>query len=163
MASPRTIHRSTVLDAPANLVWAAVRTPQAFQFVTRGLIDWRPARGRLEAWREGESITGWLLLGGVVPFSRHRIRFEEINDRGRLLRSDESGGIVRSWRHDILIEHLDDRSSRYTDVVEIDAGPFTWPVVAVASAFYRARQRRWRVLACVLAWTDRSRSDLAQA
>jgi hypothetical protein len=160
MSRPRTIRRSTVLAAPADLVWAAVRTPQAFRFVTAGLVDWRPLRGRTEPWKVGESATGWLLLGGVLPFSRHRIRVVDLDDEKRLLRSDESGGVIRSWRHDITVESLDDDHARYTDVVEIDAGPLTPLVAGFAWVFYRLRQRRWEVLAQVLSGADRSRHDV---
>jgi hypothetical protein len=157
MISPRTIRRSTDLDADPDLVWAAVRTPQAFRFVTRGLLDWRPLRGRVEPWREGEESTGWLLLGGVLPFSRHRIRVAEIDHAARILRSDESGGPIRSWRHDILVEPLDGGRTRYTDVIAIDAALFTPVVAAFAWWFYGIRQRRWRRLAEVLGAAERIR------
>ncbi len=162
----RTIRRSTGLDAAPDLVWAAVRSPQGFQFVTRGLLDWRPLRGRVEPWREGEEATGWLLLGGVLPFSRHRIRIARIDDRERVLSSDESGGLIRSWRHDIFVEPLGGHRTRYTDVIAIDAGLFTPAVAAFAWCFYGERQRRWRHLARVLAGTDDARrlvADAAQA
>jgi hypothetical protein len=150
MSSSRTIRRSTDLAAAPDVVWAAVRTPQAFRFVVRGLLEWQPLRGRVEPWREGEEASGWLLLGTVLPFSRHRIRIVEIDDLRRVLRSDESGGPIRSWRHDILVEPLDGDRTRYTDVVAIDAGPLTAAVAAFAWVFSGVRQRRWRQLADVL-------------
>jgi hypothetical protein len=146
----RTTHLSTTLDAPADVVWAAVATPGAFRLVTRGLLDWRPARRRHDRWHEGEEHVGWLLLGGVVPVSRHRLRVERLDDHARLLRSDEGGGLVRSWSHDIVVEPLDDGRCRYTDRIEIDAGPLTPLVWAFAEGFYRVRQRRWRELARIL-------------
>ncbi len=162
MTTARTIRRATLLDAPADLVWAAVRTPQAFRFVTRGLVDWRPIRERTEPWCEGEEATGWLLLGGIVPFSRHRIRVERLDDHERLLRSEESGGAIRAWRHDIVVEPADDGRTRYTDVIEIDAGPLTAFVAAFAWVFYGVRQHRWRTLAAILAAADRSRRELSR-
>lgn len=156
MNHARTIRRSTALDAPADVVWAAVGTPQAFRFVTRGMLDWRPVRGRTQPWRQGEESTGWLLLFGVVPFSRHRLRIAEIDDRAHILRSDESGGVIRSWRHDIFVESAGPSTTRYTDVIRIDAGQLTPLVAAFAWVFYRERQRRWRALASVLAGTVRS-------
>jgi hypothetical protein len=152
---PVTVRRSTILDAPAELVWAAVRTPQAFRYVTAGLVDWRPVRGRSEPWQQDEEETGWLLLGGVLPFSRHHIRIAELDDARRVLRSDESGGPIRSWCHDIVVEPIDATRSRYTDVVRIDAGALTAVVGLIASAFYLLRQRRWRRLAALLAAVDR--------
>ena len=157
LSTPRTIRRSTDLDAPSDVVWAAVRSPSAFRFVTRGLLDWRPLRGRVEPWSQGEEATGWLLLGGVLPFSRHRIRVAEIDDGDRVLRSDEAGGLIRSWRHDIHVEPLEDARTHYTDVIAIDAGPFTLAVAAFAWCFYGERQRRWRLLAPVLSGVDRAR------
>lgn len=162
MSRSRTIRRSTLLDAPADLVWAAVLTPQAFRFVTHGLVDWRPIRGRTEPWREGEEATGWLLLCGVIPFSRHRIRVAELDDRERLLRSDESGGVIRTWHHDIRVEPAEGGRTRYTDVIHIDAGPLTVPVTAFAWVFYAVRQRRWRRLAAILAGVDRSERELSR-
>ncbi|HSL56804.1 MAG TPA: hypothetical protein VK866_03080, partial [Acidimicrobiales bacterium] len=146
----RTTRLTTTLEAPADTVFAAVTTPSAFRLVTRGLVDWRPARGRHDTWREGEERTGWLLVGGVLPISRHRLRVERLDADARLLRSDEGGGPIRSWRHDIHVEPIDARTCRYTDVIEIDAGPLTAVVWAFAEGFYRIRQRRWRELARVL-------------
>jgi ligand-binding SRPBCC domain-containing protein len=162
MTTARTIRRSTLLDAPVDVVWAAVRTPQAFRFVTRGLVDWLPIRGRNDPWREGEEAAGRLLLGGVVPFSRHRIRVERLDDRERLLRSDESGGVIRAWRHDIRVEPADDGRTRYTDVIEIDAGPLTAFVAAFAWVFHGVRQCRWRTLATILDAVDRSGRELSR-
>ena len=161
VGAERTVSNATTLDAPADLVWAAVRTPQAFRFITKGLLVWTPARRRTDPWVQGEERTGWLLLGGVVPCSRHRIRFATIDDRRRLLRSDEGGGLIRSWRHDITVEPLPGGRTRYTDTIRIDAGALTAVVAAFAHAFYRARQRRWRVLAPILAASDRSRHGVA--
>jgi hypothetical protein len=162
MIRTRTVRRSTLLDAHADLVWAAVRTPQAFRFVTHGLVDWQPIRGRTEPWREGEEATGWLLLGGVVPFSRHRIRVAELDDPERLLRSDESGGVIRTWRHDIRVEPVEGGRTRYTDVIHIDAGPLTAVVAAFAWVFYGMRQRRWRMLSTILAGVERSGREVSR-
>jgi hypothetical protein len=160
MTTTRIVRRSTVLDAPPELIWAAVRTPQAFRFVTHGLLDWRPLRGRTEPWTVGEEASGWLLLGGVLPFSRHRIRVAEIDHDARVLRSDESGGPIRAWRHDIIVEAAPDgdgERTRYTDVIAIEAGLLTPLVSAFAQVFYGIRQRRWRRLAILLASADRVR------
>ena len=72
---------------------------------------------------------------------------EELDAAARRVQSDEGSALVRSWRHLITVEPLGSGSCRYTDVVEIDAGPLS-PVVATwAAGFYRWRQRRWRELA----------------
>ena len=150
MDNALTLTRTIDLDAPATAVWDAVRTPAAFRAVTRGLLHYPPAARRSEVWREGETITGRLWLFGVLPLGRHTIRFERIDAAQFTLTSDEHGGLVRSWIHDIVLEPLDDRRTRYLDRVTIDAGWATLPVTAFAWVFYRARQARWRRLAPTL-------------
>jgi hypothetical protein len=145
------VRRCVDLPAPAGAVFAAVRTPAAFRIVTRGLIRLTGLAGRDEPWREGESDRGVLLLFGVIPVSVHRITAESIDPDARVLQSDESGGLIRSWRHRITVAPIDERSSRYEDLIEIDAGIVT-PFIAI-------RQRRWRELADVLAEADRRRRD----
>lgn len=141
---------STTLDAPAHRVWAAVQTPAAFRLVTRGLIRMPAIRHRQDRWQEGETVSGWIFLFGVLPFSRHTLHCARIDDEAMTLRSQEHGGAVRSWNHDIVVTPLDERRCTYRDRIEIDAGPLT-PVVAWwARSFYRFRQRRWRSLAPAL-------------
>lgn len=145
-----TLTRTTDLDAPAPLVWDAVRTPSAFRTVTRGLLRYPPVSHRADAWREGETVTGRLWLFGVLPFSRHTIRVAHIDPDALTLTSHEHGGLIRSWVHDIVLEPIDDRRTRYTDRVTIEAGWATLPITAFAWGFYRIRQARWRQLAPTL-------------
>lgn len=145
-----TLTRTTDLDAPAPAVWEAVCTPAAFRRVTRGLLRYSPASRRVEPWREGETVSGRLWLFGVLPLGRHTIRVARIDAEALTLTSDEHGGLIRSWVHDIVLESLDDHRTRYTDRVRIDAGWATLPVTAFAWLFYRVRQARWRQLAPTL-------------
>lgn len=139
--------RDTLLDAPAAAVWTAVKTPAAFRTVTRGVLTMPAVRARTDAWVEGETVVGWVLLFGCIPFSRHHLWVARIDDAAMTLRSRERGGLLRRWDHDIVVTPVDDRRCRYRDRVEIDAGIVTPLVVAYARWFYGVRQRRWRVLA----------------
>lgn len=146
-----TVTRTTTLEAPAATVWKAVRTPRAFVTVTRGLLRFPVVESRTDEWREGEQIVGWTWLFGVLPFNRHSITVSRIDHDQMTLISDEHGGLIRSWVHDIVVEPLDDHRCRYIDRVVIDAGWMTLPVAGFAWLFYRIRQRRWRQLARTLA------------
>lgn len=147
----RTIDVSTDLDAPADVIWRAVKTPHAFVHVAAGMLRY-PAAERLDRpWATGDELEGWTFLFGVIPFSRHRLRVTSIDDGSRSLVSDEGGGIVRTWRHELHVDAIDARTSRYRDRIEIDAGPATRAVAGFAALFYRYRQRRWRRLARLLA------------
>jgi len=138
---------SSRLEGSADAVWAAVKTPVAFRRVTRGLITMPVLRTRVDEWREGETVVGWVFLFGVIPFSRHHLHVSGINDTSRTLSSREKGGVVRRWDHDIIVTPVDDRSCIYRDRISIDAGVFTPFVAIYARCFYAVRQRRWRTLA----------------
>ncbi len=146
----RTVDRSITLPAPADAVWGAVCTPGAFRVVTRGLVRLPVLATRVEPWREGETVSGLLLLGGVLPLSRHHLHVTEIDHGRRRMVSDEHGGLIRRWHHEITVEPIDESTCRYRDLLEIDAGPLTAVVTAWASGFYRIRQRRWWDLAAAL-------------
>jgi hypothetical protein len=142
-----TVTRTTLLEAPAAAVWQAVRTPRAFVTVTRGLLRLPVVESRTDEWRQGEQVVGWTWLFGVLPFNRHHLTVARIDHDQMTLTSDEHGGLIRSWVHDIIVEPVDPHRCRYTDRIAIDAGWATLPVTAFAWLFYRVRQRRWRQLA----------------
>lgn len=148
-----TVSVRSTLDAPADVVWSAVKTPHAFVHVARGMLRF-PAAERLDRpWQVGDDIAGWTLLFGFVPFSKHRLTIESIDDDRRELVSDERGGAIRTWRHELIVTEIDGDRSGYEDRIQIDAGPLTTVVAAYAAVFYRYRQRRWRSLASLLAAT----------
>ena len=141
------IDRSTELAAPADRVWAAVKTPSAFRTVTRGLLTMPAIRGRNDVWQEGETVVGWVFLFGVVPFSRHHLCVARIDDSERTLSSREHGGLLKKWNHDIVVTSIDAQRCSYRDRIDVDAGVFTPVVGMYARWFYAMRQRRWRALA----------------
>jgi hypothetical protein len=143
----QTIEVSTELDADAERVWAAMQHPTTFLYVCRGLIGVPALAGRSEPFRPGESGTGWLFLFHVLPLSRHTIELAELDGDTRTMRSREHGGLLRAWNHTLHVEPLGQGRSRYTDRVEIDAGPLTGVVARAAVWIYRYRQVRWRRLA----------------
>jgi hypothetical protein len=55
--------------------------------------------------------------------------------------------MLRRWHHELRVVPLPDGTSRYSDAVDIDAGPLSGVVAATSSALFRYRQRRWRRLA----------------
>ena len=141
------IERSTSLDAPADAVWAAVKTPAAFRMVTRRLLTMPAIRCRQDEWHEGDTVVGWVFLFGFLPFSRHHLHIASIDESTRTLSSREFGGLITTWNHDIEVVPIDAVTCCYRDRIEIHAGMMTPAIVAYAGWFYRMRQRRWRALA----------------
>lgn len=141
------VERSSYLEASADAVWAAVKTPSAFRTVTRGLLAMPMIRHRQDEWCEGETVIGWVFLFGFFPFSRHHLHITRIDDSTQTLSSREFGGLIKMWNHDIEVSAIDTQHCLYRDRVEIDAGIMTGLITVYARWFYRMRQRRWRALA----------------
>ena len=141
------VDRCTTLAAPAPAVWEAVKTPHAFRFITRGILTMPAIRDRDRQWQEGETVTAWVFLFGILPFSKHRLHVARIDDAAMTLSSQEGSGLIRRWNHDIIVTPLDEASCEYRDVIDIDAGIFTPAIALYARWFYYMRQRRWRALA----------------
>ncbi|WP_445165417.1 hypothetical protein ACTXG7_15995 [Mycolicibacterium sp. Dal123E01] len=142
----RTIHLQTILPTAAERVWPAMVSPATFLYVCSGLFAVPALAGRVEPFGEGESGTAWLFAFHVVPAYRHTIEVLDVDATTRTVRTREHGGILRAWNHTLRVEAIDDRTCRYSDTVDIDAGNATAPVVSIANVIFRHRQRRWHKL-----------------
>jgi ligand-binding SRPBCC domain-containing protein len=138
---------TTRLEAPADVVWDAVKRTDTLRYITRGLLGFRVNGGTPERLAEGETYRMRLLFFGVVPAWRHEIHVTRLDEASHEIRTEEHGGPVRSWRHRITVDEEGWGSTRYLDEIEIAAGALTPFVGAYAQFFYRYRQRRWRRLA----------------
>jgi hypothetical protein len=143
----RTVHVETDLPAPATRVWEAMQQPATFLYVVRGTLGVPALAGRTAPLRAGEVVTGWIFLFHVLPVHRHRIEVAAVDPAVGVVRTEERGGVLRRWDHVLQVAPVDAGSSRYSDTVDIDAGPLTGVVAAWAELFYRYRQARWRRLA----------------
>src|SRR5690606_24160856 len=142
------IKLTTALAARPERVWAEVQTSRLLQHVAAPLVRFRAINPieLPEAWADASYevqvlVFGWLSAGRqLVRISRSE------SGTARVLRDDGSGQLARVWNHTIRVEPSPGGGTRYTDIVEVQAGvltPFVW---AFAQMFYRHRQRRWRAL-----------------
>jgi hypothetical protein len=148
---------STDLDISADLAWETVKKPETFLYVVRGVMGVRQLDDVPEDWGEGLAVRVRLFFFHVIPAWKHEIRIVRIDEAAREIYTNERGGPVRHWNHLIKIEPGSAERCRYTDEIEIRAGPLTPLVGLFSHGFYRYRQHRWRKLA------RRLRSEQAQA
>lgn len=145
----RTVELSCLLAAPADRVWEEVNRPRLLLHVARPMIRFAPIDPPRfpERWADGPHLVS-MRLGGVLPLGRQVIEVSRPapRDGARLLLDRGRSASIRRWDHLIAVAPEGD-GTRYTDRVEIDAGPRTPLVAAFARRFYAHRQRRWRRLA----------------
>ena len=104
---------------------------------TDGATHWSPGKYRFR-----------LLIGGRLPIGQHVVNLQRtLRDakvaEGKLVVWHDAGysDLIRVWDHQIVLEDFLGMT-RYTDEVEIHAGPLTVPAWLFAQAFYFHRQRR---------------------
>jgi hypothetical protein len=139
---------STLLDCSVEQAVAQVMTTRLLQFVAHPLVHFTPIKPSSwpVEWSEGTYWVAVRLLG-ILPFGKQAIviSFPQ-SGGGFLLRDSGHSALVKVWEHTISITSNAGRT-RYKDSVVIDAGLLTLPIWLLAQAFYRHRQRRWRLLA----------------
>lgn len=144
----RRVRVASIFEAPPEEVWAKVTTPALLSQVAYPLLVFRRQDGAPlpEVWREGEALHLDLFGLGCIPLGPHTIEVACIDAEGREIRSHESGRMAEIWRHTITIEEAPGGRTRYTDIIDIYAGPLTGAVAAFARVFYRYRQTRWQAV-----------------
>jgi hypothetical protein len=127
-----------------------VKKADTLRYITRGVLGFRPLAPVPETLGAGDVVRIRLLFFHLLPAWKHEIRIVEVDEDARQITTAEHGGAIKTWNHVIKVEPGVDSRARYTDRIEIEAGPLTALVWAYAQLFYRYRQRRWRRLARTL-------------
>lgn len=142
----KTVHLETELPTDAERIWDAMQYPGTFLYVCRGLFGAPALHGRTDPLRVGERGTAWIWGLHVIPLYRHSIEVIESDPGNRTVRTEEGGGMFRTWRHTLHVEPIGEHRCRYSDTIDVDAGPLTPIAAKMVTAIFRYRQRRWHKL-----------------
>ena len=144
------VERHSVLDAPADQVWARIITPEGINDEVRPWMTMSMPRG-------AESLTvdnvpigvpigrAWLRLFGVVPFDYDRLTIAELQP-GRSFDEQSTMMSMRKWRHQRSVTPDGDSKTvvrdRITFQLRAPLRPATPLVAAVLRALFGHRHRR---------------------
>lgn len=148
------IERSVTLPIAAETAWRLMCRTATFAFVAAPLLRVRDPLP--ERFAPGESLRLRLAGPGGLPAGWHELRIESVDEGGLAIQTRERSPLLRRWDHRLSVAATGEASCRYTDAVDLDAGPLTALVAPLARAFFAHRQRRLRALASVLAPEDGS-------
>jgi hypothetical protein len=147
--APRTARAEAEIALSAEQVWSLSKKTATQLYLSRQAFAYS---ADLPAVRDqGYEGSYRLRLFGLIPAWTHHQRFERVDDRRREMVVRERGGPYRVWNHRMRVEPTGDRSCRFHDVIEVEAGPLTPLVWLAAQTLCRSRMRRLRELARVLA------------
>ena len=144
------IERQSVIDAPAEQVWARVITPEGINDEVRPWMTMSMPRG-------AESLTvdnvpvgvpigrAWLRLFGVLPFDYDRLTIAELKP-GHSFDEQSTMMSMRSWRHQRTVAPHGDAKAvvrdRITFQLRAPLRPATPIVAAGLRALFGHRHRR---------------------
>ena len=132
----KTVYLETELPTDADRVWNAMQYAGTFLYLCRGLFGIPALSGRTEPLRVGEAGTAWLWGLHLIPLYRHTIHVVEVDADNRTVRTNESGGILRTWNHTLHVEPIGRGRCRYSDSIDIDAGMFSAAAAGGAAAIF---------------------------
>ncbi len=139
----KTVQKSTVFPSDRHSVYIALQKIETLRYIASPYATFTPVDPDSPVvWEAGAEASFKLRLFGFIPFGVHTIHIEKF-DETEGVSSREGNRHVPVWNHHISLESIDERHTKYTDRVEIDAGWKTPFVYAWAKAFYAHRQRKW--------------------
>jgi ligand-binding SRPBCC domain-containing protein len=144
MAKSKIVKIETTFSTPVDRVWSLLTKFDTLSFITRPMASFKPL-GKVSDWRKGSDYSFRLRIFGI-PMGVHEIRIVKMGRSEYTIVSHEHNRFVKTWNHTIKLEPLDDSTTGYTDIIEINAGKMTNLVVAFARIFYKHRQKRWKKL-----------------
>jgi ligand-binding SRPBCC domain-containing protein len=136
------IERQSVVDAPAEKVWARVVTPEGINDEVRPWMTMAMPRG-------AESLTVdnvpvgvpigrcWLRLFGVLPFDYDLLTIAEL-DRGRGFDEQSTMMSMRTWRHQRTVTPDGDAKAVVCDRITFELRAPLRPATPIVAAGLRA-------------------------
>lgn len=143
------IERESVIDAPAEAVWARVVTPEGINDELRPWMTMSMPRGRknltVDTIPVGQPVGRcWMRLFGILPIDYDLLTVEKLFD-GRGFYEESTMMSMRRWRHERMLTPDGTKTvvrDRITFELRLAFRPAT-PVLAVAlGALFGHRQRR---------------------
>ena len=141
-----TVRMSSLFQAPVGKVFDKLQRSETLQYIAYPYATFEPVNGEEELiWKKDIVSSFQFKLFGVIPFGIHTIKVIQFDLEEGIL-THETNTHVPVWNHEIILERVDANTTKYTDIVEIDAGWKTVFVYIWAVCFYTHRQRKWKRL-----------------
>ena len=130
-----TVRKSSVFSVSVEEVFARLQKLKTLQYIAYPYATFEAVNGEEELiWKKDNVFSFRFKIFGLIPFGIHTIKVIRFGLEDGIL-TNETNTHVPVWNHEIILEGVDANTTKYTDIVEIDAG---WKTVFV--------QRKWKRL-----------------
>lgn len=141
-----TVKKSSVFPAAKDEIFRRLQKLKTLQYIAHPYATFKSVDDTEElTWQEDSAFAFHFKLFALIPFGVHTIKVIQF-DIEKGIYTQEGNKHVPVWNHKIILEKIDENTTKYTDIVEIQAGWKTIFVYLWANSFYAHRQRKWKRL-----------------
>jgi hypothetical protein len=141
-----TVKKSSVFPAAKDEIFRRLQKLKTLQYIAHPYATFKSVDDTEElTWQEDSAFAFHFKLFALIPFGVHTIKVMQF-DIEKGIYTQEGNKHVPVWNHKIILEKIDENTTKYTDIVEIQAGWKTLLVYLWANCFYTHRQRKWKRL-----------------
>ena len=141
-----TVKKSSVFPAAKDEIFRRLQKLKTLQYIAHPYATFKSVDDTEElTWEEDSAFAFHFKLFALIPFGVHTIKVIQF-DIEKGIYTQEGNKHVPVWNHKIILEKIDENTTKYTDIVEIQAGWKTLFVYLWANSFYAHRQRKWKRL-----------------
>ena len=141
-----TVKKSSVFPAAKDEIFRRLQKLKTLQYIAHPYATFKSVDDTEEiTWQEDSAFAFHFKLFALIPFGVHTIKVIQF-DIEKGIFTQEGNKHVPVWNHKIILEKIDENTTKYTDIVEIQAGWKTLFVYLWANCFYSHRQRKWKRL-----------------
>ena len=141
-----TVKKSSVFPAAKDEIFRRLQKLKTLQYIAHPYAPFKSVDDTEElTWQEDSAFAFHFKLFALIPFGVHTIKVIQF-DIEKGIYTQEGNKHVPVWNHKIILEKINENTTKYTDIVEIQAGWKTLFVYLWANCFYAHRQRKWKRL-----------------
>ena len=141
-----TVKKSSVFPAAKDEIFRRLQKLKTLQYIAHPYATFKSVDDTEElTWQEDSAFAFHFKLFALIPFGVHTIKVIQF-DIEKGIYTQEGNKHIPVWNHKIILEKIDENTTKYTDIVEIQAGWKTLFVYLWANCFYAHRQRKWKRL-----------------
>ncbi|MDR2083868.1 MAG: hypothetical protein LBP67_02595 [Bacteroidales bacterium] len=139
----RKISVSSTFNCSPEIMWEKLLDIETLIEICKPKASFKSVSKMPEKWEENVIYKFKLFIYGFIPFGKHEILLENIDQSRKEIQSKEHNKIVRIWNHLIILNETQDGKTFYTDIVELHSGIFTYFTALWSIGFYKHRQKKW--------------------
>lgn len=141
-----TVKKSSVFPTAKDEIFRRLQKLKTLQYIAHPYATFKSVDDTEElTWQEDSAFAFHFKLFALIPFGVHTIKVIQF-DIEKGIYTQEGNKHVPIWNHKIILEKINENTTKYTDIVEIQAGWKTLFVYLWANCFYAHRQRKWKRL-----------------